>query len=189
MGTQPLITLQAFITRLFEMQRDDLQQVIGDLSQVELEFQPSPSANPIGFLLWHMVRVEDGWIQRVIQGEKHLWVRAGWARRFGMTEDQRDMGYNYSEEQVRDFKVPNLTLLIDYFNAVRGGTLAFLTQWDSNLIGAEHRAPWGGTISTTEILSQLVWELNQHAGQVAYLLGLQRGLQRPDYMGPLSLSK
>ena len=30
--------------------------------------------------------------------------------------------------------------------------------------------------------------MNQHAGQVSYLKGLQRGLQRPDYMGPLSLS-
>ena len=88
-------------------------------------------------------RVEDGWIQRVIQREKHLWVRAGWAVRFGMPEDQRDMGFDYREEQIRSFAVPQLSLLRDYFNAVRGGSLDFLASWDPDDDDAEHRAPLG----------------------------------------------
>ena len=182
------MNLQSFVIKVFELHRDDLAEVIGDLTQDEAAWRPAPAANPIGFLLWHLTRVEDGWVQRVIQREKHLWVRAGWAVRFGMPEDQRDMGFDYREDQIRDFAPPPLELLRDYFDAVRGGTLDFLASWDPGADDAEHRAPWGGTVGTADILAQLAWEMNQHAGQIAYLKGLQRGLLRPDYMGPLSLS-
>ena len=113
------MNLQAFVTKVFELHRDDLAEVIGDLTQDEVAWRPAPAANPIGFLLWHLTRVEDGWVQRVIQREKHLWVRAGWAVRFGMPEDQRDMGFDYREDQIRDFAVPSLELLRGYFDAVR----------------------------------------------------------------------
>ena len=180
------MSLKAFIQQSFDMNRRALLQNLQGLTEAELAWKPAPHANSIGFLVWHMARVEDGWILRVFQGKKHLWVTDAWAQKCGMPEDQRDMGYRYSQEQLDAFKTPSLDLLLAYSGAVRDATKSFLDQWSGESDTTELKAPWGGTVLVKDILAQLVWELNQHGGQVGYVRGLQRGLENPEYMGPLS---
>ncbi|MEE9285278.1 MAG: DUF664 domain-containing protein [Dehalococcoidia bacterium] len=177
-----------YVRTSFELQGKDLLANVQDLSAEELAFRPAPHANSIGFLWWHVARVEDGWFQRSIQRQTHLWVSAGWARRFAMPEEMRDMGYNYSLEQLEAFKTPSRELLLEYWQAVRDATMAFLGTWDPDGDAMEVRAPWGGTMRVQDVCVQVLWELNQHGGQIAYLRGLQRGLQRPEYMGPMAPS-
>ena len=178
------MSLKSFVRQVFDMQERDLLSNLEGLSETQIDWRPVPHANSIGFLVWHCARVEDGWVLRVFQGQKHLWVTDGWAQRMGMPEDQRDMGFNYSQEQLEAFKSPPLDDLLAYRSAVRQATHAFLEGWDESDT-TEVRAPWGGAL-VRDILAQLVWELNQHSGQIAYIRGLQLGLQRPDYMGPLA---
>ena len=45
--------------------------------------------------------------------------------------------------------------------------------------------PRGGEISLAVMCQQLIWEFNQHGGQIAYLRGEQRGLEDPGYSGGL----
>jgi uncharacterized damage-inducible protein DinB len=179
------VDVKVFIQRSLELQRKDLLENLLGLSAAELGFRPARHANSIGFIVWHMTRVEDGWIQRAIQRKPHLWVADGWAARFEMPAEMRDMGFGYTVQQLDAFKIPPLELLLGYSHAVREATMAYVSGWDP-ASPTEVRAPWGGMVAVAEVLAQLVWELNQHSGQVAYLRGLQRGLQRPDYMGPLS---
>ena len=180
------MSLNAFVKQCFEMQQRDLLARIDGLTQPELEWKPVPHANSIGFLVWHCARVEDGWVQRIFQGKKHLWVTEGWAQRLGMAEDQRDMGYAYSQEQLDAYKVPPLADLLGYEGAVRDATNAFLDSWPGEADTTELKAPWGATVHVRDIFAQLIWELNQHTGQIAYIRGVQQGLQTPDYMGPLA---
>ena len=182
------MSLKEYVRTSFELQGKDLLENVHDLTAEELAFRPAPHANSIGFLWWHIARVEDGWFQRSIQRQPHLWVSAGWAKRFGMPEEMRDMGYNYTLEQIEAFATPGRELMLEYGRAVRGGTLAFVDGWDPENDTIEVRAPWGGTMGVRDVCAQVLWELNQHSGQIAYLRGLQRGLQRPEYMGPLAPS-
>jgi hypothetical protein len=179
------MSVKEFIRRSLELQRKDLLENVAGLTAQELAFRPAPHANAIGFLVWHMARVEDGWVQRAIQRRPHLWVSEGWAQRFGMPPEMRDMGYSYTAAQIEAFKTPPRDLLLSYGQAVRDASLAYIDGWDP-AAPVEVRAPWGGTVGVNDVFAQLTWELDQHSGQVAYLRGLQRGLQRPDYMGPLS---
>ena len=64
--------LKNFISRAFDIQGKDLLEGVKDLTPEELAWRPAPHANSVGFLLWHMARVEDGWIQRSIQRKPHL---------------------------------------------------------------------------------------------------------------------
>ncbi len=180
------MSLNAFIRQCFDMNRKDLLSVINDLTPEEVAWRPAGEANSIGFILWHMARVEDAWVQRPIQGKKHLWVSDGWAVKFGMPEDQRDMGHGYTVQQLDAFKTPSLDLLMGYSDAVRKATLAFLETWDPVKDNRDVKAAYG-TITVKDVFATLIWELNQHGGQVAYVKGLKRGLQRPQYMGPLSI--
>ena len=179
--------VKEFIRQALDMTRKDMLQNVLDLSASELAWRVVPHANSIGFLLWHLARVEDGWIQRPVQRKPHLWVSEAWFEKFGMPEDQRDMGYNYTVQQIESFKTPPLDLLMGYSESVRDATLVFLDSWDPESASPEVRAPWG-TITVSDVFQTLIWEGNQHAGQIAYIRGLMKGLQRPDYMGPLSTS-
>ena len=43
--------------------------------------------------------------------------------------------------------------------------------------------PYGGELTVATVFQQLIWELNQHGGQIAYLRGMQRGLEDSRYTG------
>ncbi len=179
------MSVKEFIRQALDLNRKDLLENVLDLSYEDLTWRVVPHANSIGFLLWHLARVEDGWLQRPVQRQPHLWVSEGWCEKFGMPEDQRDMGYNYSLQQIEAFKTPSLDLLMGYAESARDATLTFLESCDPETDTREVRAPWG-TITVQDVFEILIWESNQHAGQIAYIRGIMKGLQRPDYMGPLS---
>ena len=40
----------------------DLYKHIDELTREELTWQPGPESNPIGYLVWHIARDEDRWI-------------------------------------------------------------------------------------------------------------------------------
>ncbi len=177
---------KAFIQKSLHLARKDLLEKVHGLSPEELDWHPAPHANSIGFLFWHMARVEDGWVNRLILRKPHLWVSDGWAKKLGMPEDMRDMGYNYTQEQVTAYRSPPLPLLLDYSAAVRNATNAFLDTWNPAADGPTVKTGWGAMITVAEVFAQLVWEMNQHGGQVAYIKGLKQGMQSPQYMGPMS---
>ncbi|MCL0102086.1 DinB family protein [Dehalococcoidia bacterium] len=180
------MSVKEFIRDSLALTRKDLLENVRDLDPEELQSRVVPHVNPIAFLLWHLARVEDGWIQRPVQRRDHLWLTNGWHRKFEMPEDQRDIGHNYSVEQIDAFKTPSLDLLLGYLEEARGATLAFLDLWDPDTDQREVRTIWGSIIGVADVFKILLWEINQHAGQIAYIRGLLRGLQRPNYMGPMS---
>jgi hypothetical protein len=40
-------------------------------------------------------------------------------------------------------------------------------------------SPFGGWLTLASVYQQLIWEVNQHGGQIAYLRGMQRGIENP----------
>ena len=94
------------------------------LTPEELTWQPSPDANPIGWMLWHTLRVEDMWVQFFIQGQIEMWERDGWHEKFGLPT--RDNGFGHTPEQVANFPALDLQELLRYGEAVRAGTLEHL---------------------------------------------------------------
>ena len=56
------------------------------LSSEELHQRPAPESNPIGWLMWHLSRVQDFAVSSMSDRET-VWVRDGWYERFGMALD------------------------------------------------------------------------------------------------------
>ncbi len=71
-----------------------LYKAIEGLSEAELNWQPSLESNSIIYLLWHMGRVEDNWINKVIGGNETVWIRDGWNKKFPFNEEDYGKGYN-----------------------------------------------------------------------------------------------
>lgn len=152
---------------------DDLGKALYGLTPAERRFQPNSEANHIDFLVWHIARVEDSWIQPFAQGTRRIWQRDQWYEKLGLP--QEESGFGYTAEQVASFPRFNFANFMAYYEAVRGETRRYLdglTGTDLDRQPAPERRP-GYTIG--KMLSHLVVEESQHVGQVGYLRGLQRG--------------
>ena len=116
--------LKGFIEDVLTQERAGLLEVIDDLTPEELAWRPGPEANHIGWMLWHMFRAEDMWIQFFIQNRNEIWERDGWHERFGLPT--RDNGFGHTAEQVAGFPALDQQELLEYGRAVREQTLEYL---------------------------------------------------------------
>ena len=53
-----------------------LERVLKGLAQDDLNWQPSPDCNSIGWLAWHLTRQQDAQIT-ALMGEEQLWIKDG----------------------------------------------------------------------------------------------------------------
>lgn len=105
-----------------------------------------------------------------------MWQREGWHQRLGLPE--RDSGFRYTAQQVAGLPTFDLDELMAYYDAVRRETLAYLermTQADLETCPQLERRPG---YSVGRMFSHVIVEESQHLGQVAYLRGVQRGLNK-----------
>ncbi|PKB81373.1 MAG: hypothetical protein BZY88_06720 [SAR202 cluster bacterium Io17-Chloro-G9] len=165
------MTLNEFIVDAFEKEQGFLLDAVQDLTPEELRWRAGPEANPIGWILWHMLRVEDMWFQFFIQRQTEIWDRDGWNEKFGLPT--RDNGFGHTQEQVADFPALDLQELLRYGQAVRQGTLDYLKTLgpdDYSQVPREQRPE----MSVGAVFRQVIGEVYQHQGHIAYLKGLQR---------------
>jgi len=71
------------ILRFLEQSQEYLSKALEGLSQEELAWSPGPECNSIAFILWHTTRVEDFFVNRVIQREKELYEAQAWQDKLG----------------------------------------------------------------------------------------------------------
>ena len=73
-----------------------LERSIDGLTPAEARWQPTMHTNHIAWLVWHMARVEDSWVSRLLRGTTQVWNADGWADRFGM--DPEDHGFGQTSQ-------------------------------------------------------------------------------------------
>lgn len=81
----------------------ELKTKLEGLTEAELYWHATLDSNSIAWLVWHMARVEDGWINSTIAGGESVWDSGGWAGRTGVTYDSG--GYGQTAEEARSMPV------------------------------------------------------------------------------------
>lgn len=64
-----------------------VREVVDGLSEADLARRPEGAdgpGNPIGWLVWHLLRVQDDHVAEAFDAEQ-VWTGEGWAERFGST--------------------------------------------------------------------------------------------------------
>jgi uncharacterized damage-inducible protein DinB len=150
-----------------------LTKALNGLTQEEASWSPSPECNSISFILWHMTRVEDFFINRVIQREKELYETQKWQEKLGTPAK----AYQYTVEELQAWRAPKLEILREYANSVRESTLAFLNSMPPERLSEVPR-PDRSPNSIGVTLEHVSTEIAMHVGQIAYLRGMQRGLDK-----------
>src|SRR4051812_30472391 len=106
---------------------DLVGSAVEELSAEQLRWAPKPGANTVGWLVWHLTRVQDHHLAELIDGGgEQLWVTGDWASRFGLKADPDDNGYGHTAEQVLAVRPDGPDTLVGYFEAVSQRTIAWL---------------------------------------------------------------
>jgi uncharacterized damage-inducible protein DinB len=150
-------------------------RVLASLSQEEIAWRPGSGCNSIGLILFHVFKGEDMFINETLQGKKLLWETEKWFQRLNLPITES--GHNYTADQVNCFPTPLLKDLRAYVDAVRANTLNYLRTVKLEELDGKIKLPWGD-FTVAGIISMTVTHAYQHLGEVSYLRGLQRGIDK-----------
>ena len=150
-----------------------LKKAVSGLDETELYTQPEPNSNPIGWIVWHMARVEDYWLNGVLDGAPQEWNAGGWDKKFGMDPEGRGAGQ--SIEEVKAMPKVALADLIAYFDAVRAKTSKVVDAVNEEALEREIEHPRFGKITGAWLVGHIIVEESQHTGQAAMVRGMLRG--------------
>ena len=164
------------ILRSLEQSQGYLARALDGLTQAEAAWSPGAECNSITFTLWHTARVEDFFVNRVIEHGSELYEAEGWREKLGTPA--QGTGYGFTAEQLQDWKSPNLEDLRNYANAIREKTLTFLQSATPEKLSEEVVRPNRPTDSVIGILGRISRETALHARQITYLRGVQWGLDK-----------
>ena len=151
--------------------REVVHEATDNLTADQLAYRPTPTANSIAWLIWHLTRITDDHIAAVA-GVEQTWTAGGWARRFDLPFDDAAHGYGQGPEDVGAVRVPTGELLTGYHDAVYQHSLTYvqtLTDEDLDRIVDKN---WDPPVTLGVRLVSVVADDLQHAGQAAYLRGL-----------------
>jgi uncharacterized damage-inducible protein DinB len=153
--------------RLPDLVRDAVQ----DLTPEQLRWAPAETANPIGWLVWHLTRIQDHHIADLMD-TKQVYVSEGWAEKFGLKSDPSDTGYDHVPAEVAAVHAESWQVLVDYYTAVHERTVAYLDGLtDANLDDIVDER-WDPPVTRGVRLVSVLDDDSQHVGQAAYVRGL-----------------
>jgi hypothetical protein len=154
---------------------DTMERVLEGLTQDDLDWQPSPDTNSIGWLAWHLTRQQDGQISSLM-GEEQLWTKDKWYAKFDRPADPEDIGFGHTPEQVAAFKSPDIDTLLSYNRAVVERSKSYFNRLLKSDLDQELNEPWFQPLPTVGVrLISIMDDSVLHAGQAAYIRGLRQG--------------
>jgi DinB superfamily len=145
---------------------------VRNLTPEQLTWAPATGANTIAWLVWHLARIQDGQVSELL-GEEQVYLAGGWAPKFGLEADPSDTGYGHSATEVAAVRPASWHALVDYYTAVHERTVTYvegLTEDDFDQIVDER---WDPPVTVGVRLVSVLGDDTQHAGQAAYVRGLQ----------------
>ena len=164
---------QAIITDGMSRGRGVLRRALDGLDVDALTYRPADHTNPIGWLAWHIARVEDMHVADLLETGQ-LWTDGGWHERFGMPADARDFGTRQTLEQVNAVNAPSAELLLAYYDAVAARTDAYLETLSAEDLSRLLDEPQFQPLPTVGVrINSLIHHAAHHAGQIDYLRGLR----------------
>ncbi|MFC7527444.1 DinB family protein [Actinoplanes sp. GCM10030250] len=148
-----------------------IESAVDGLTPEQLRRAPKAGTNSIGWLVWHLTRVQDSHIAD-LTGEDQIYVTGDWAPRFGLKPDPSDTGYGHTAEQVASVAPESAQALLDYYRAVHDRSLGYLRGLSAADLDRVVDDAWDPPVTLGVRLVSVYDDDAQHAGQAAYVRGL-----------------
>jgi len=148
-----------------------VDEVVDGLTLAQVLERPTPDANPIAWLVWHMARVQDAQISELIERDQ-LWVTDGWAPRFGLEPDPSNHGYGHTSADVAKVRPEAPSVLLEYLAAADGRTRTMLESCTADGLNRVVDRSFDPPVTLGVRLISVADDCLQHTGQAAYVRGL-----------------
>lgn len=159
------------LTDAFERISEEVHNTVEGLTEDQLTKRIAPGANTIGWLVWHLTRVQDDHIADVAD-KGQVWTSGGWYDRFGLPFDARATGYGFSADDVAAVEGIDESQLTGYFDAVHQQTLDYVADLRNGDLVRIVDTRWDPPVSLAARLVSVISDDLQHVGQAAFIRGL-----------------
>lgn len=150
--------------------RDLVPTVVEGLDEDQLASRVQGRSNPIGWLLWHLTRVQDSHVADAA-GQEQVWLQDGWHDRFDLDLPVEDTGYGHDSDDVAKVRTTP-ELLAGYHAAVAARTEQFVRDLGPDDLDRVVDAHWSPPVTLGVRLVSVVADCLQHLGQAAYVRGV-----------------
>ncbi|MBV9856192.1 MAG: DUF664 domain-containing protein [Streptosporangiaceae bacterium] len=165
------MTSAALLTDAFGRVKETVHDAAGGMTEEQLAYRLDPDANPIGWLIWHLTRVQDDHIADAF-GTAQVWASGDWAPRFGLPAGSMETGYAHRSRDVAALRVPSAELLTGYYDAVHEQTIKHVSRvTDPDLERVVDEA-WDPPVTLGVRLVSVISDCLQHGGQAAFVRGI-----------------
>ncbi len=147
------------------------ESAVDGLTADQLAEAPAPGANTIGWLIWHLTRVQDHHVAELMETDQ-IWTTGDWAERFGLDPDPNNTGYGHDPEQVLAVRPETPEALLAYLDAVHQRTCGLLEGLSSGDLDQVVDRRWDPAVTMGVRLVSIADDCMQHAGQAAYVRGI-----------------
>jgi len=144
---------------------------VNGLTAEQLRWTPAPGANSIGWLVWHLARIQDDHVAELV-GDEQLWVSGRWTPRFGLAASVMDTGYGHSAADVDRIRPDGPAALIEYYDTVARRTNELLDRVTADELDRVVDEHWSPPVTLGVRLISVLGDDLQHVGQAAYVRGL-----------------
>jgi hypothetical protein len=151
--------------------RDLVHRSVDGLTPEQLRFRADDEANSIGWLVWHLTRIQDDHVADVA-GHEQVWTSGGWSDRFGLPLEPGDTGYGHGPDDVAAVSIESPQLLLDYYDAVHSRTVSYLQGLSDADLDRIVDPNWEPPVTLGVRLVSVVGDDWQHAGQAAFVRGV-----------------
>jgi len=159
------------LTDAFDRISELVHAAAGGLSADQLAYRADPDANSIGWLVWHLTRVQDDHVSAV-RGAEQAWLERGWVERFALPFDTDATGYGHSSDEVGAVRVGSDELLLAYFDDVHSHTVSYVRQLTAADLARIVDDRWDPPVTLSARLVSVISDDIQHAGQSAFIRGI-----------------
>jgi hypothetical protein len=153
----------------FTRVREEVVDLTDGLTEEVATYRPGPDANSIGWLLWHLTRIQDDHVAALARVEQ-AWPK--WREWFGLPFSDWETGYGHTSEEVAAVR-PTGDLLAGYHADVHALTLRYLDQITADELARVVDTHWNPPVTASVRLVSVLGDTYQHLGQAAYVRGLQ----------------
>ncbi|MEV6412180.1 DinB family protein [Kribbella sp. NPDC051718] len=147
-----------------------VHEAVEGLDDKVLATRPEESGNSIGWLVWHLTRIQDDHLADA-GGYEQTYTVDGWHERLGLPFDAADTGYGHTADDVAAVKLSGEQLL-GYYDAVHARSLEYLKSLTDDDLDRIVDKRWNPPVTLGVRLISVLSDDLQHAGQAAYVRGL-----------------
>jgi uncharacterized damage-inducible protein DinB len=164
------MTPAELLTDAFERVLQTATDAVEGLSVEQLTHRPAPDANSIGWLVWHLARVQDDHVADVA-GTEQVWTAQAFADRFDLPFHAEATGFGHGADEVGQVRV-EAGQLAEYLRAVHQQTTSYVASLTPDDLDRVVDDRWDPPVTLGVRLVSVIADDLQHAGQAAFVRGI-----------------